>query len=118
MQTLSTLPTGFAGSNTCAEVQIHPNGRFVWVSNRGHDSLAGFRVDAATGRLAALGHTATPPTPRSFTLDPAGAHLYAAGQGSTRLQAYRVDPKTGALTPGPAYEVGRQPSWVLAVTLR
>jgi 6-phosphogluconolactonase len=115
VQTLSTLPADFKGSNTTAEVKVHPNGRFVWVSNRGHDSLAGFAIDAGTGRLSALGQTPTEKTPRSFEIEPDGRFVLAAGEGSGKLAVYQVDPATGKLTPLHTYDVGKSLTWVRAV---
>jgi len=114
-QTLSTVPVGFSGENTTAEVKLHPSGRFLYVSNRGHDSLAAFSVDSATGRLTAHGQVPTEHTPRSFDIDPSGRYLYAAGEGGTRLASYRIDPASGALTRLETYEVGKTPFWVLLV---
>ena len=116
-ETLSTLPDGFAGKNTTAEVKVHPSGRFVWVSNRGHDSLAGFRFDAESGRLTALGQTPTEKTPRSFTLDPAGRFAFGAGEGSGVLQTYHVDEATGTLAPLRKYPLGKSLTWAAAVEL-
>ncbi len=116
-QTLSTLPPGFSGSNACAEIRIHPNGRFLYVANRGHDSLAGFRIAPEEGRLTALAQTPTERTPRSFDLDPSGRYLYAAGESSGNLAGYRVDPETGALERFATWKVGKQPWWVLSVSL-
>jgi 6-phosphogluconolactonase len=116
-QTLSTLPAGFQGENTCAEVKVHPSGKFVYVSNRGHESIAVFSVDPTTGMLTARGQTPTEKEPRSFDLDPDGRYLYAAGEGGTRAAAYRVDPQTGALTPIEGYEVGKRPFWILIVPM-
>jgi 6-phosphogluconolactonase len=99
LDTITTLPAGFAGSNTGAEVWVHPSGQFVYASNRGDDSIAVFAVDAATGKLAAKAHTKTGgTTPRSFALDPTGAHLYAANQGSGTITSFVVDPAQGTLT--------------------
>lgn len=116
-QTLTTLPAGFQGSNTTAEVKIHPSGRFVYISNRGHDSIAGFEVQES-GTLRAMGQTPTEKTPRSFDIDPTGRFLYAGGQGSTHMAAYRIDAATGKLTQFDTYEVGKQPAWVLIVPLK
>lgn len=116
VQTLSTLPDGFKGSNTTAEVKVHPNGKFVWVSNRGHDSLAGFAIDAKGG-LKALGQTPTEKTPRSFEIDPDGQFVFGAGEGSGKLAVYRLDQNTGALTRIQTYDVGKALSWVMAVKL-
>jgi 6-phosphogluconolactonase len=100
LQTLSTLPDGFSGANSTAEIAIHPNGRFVYVSNRGHDSIAIFAVDGQTGTLRALGHTATEgKNPRNFAIDPSGQFLYAANQNSDTIIQFRIDGNTGALTP-------------------
>jgi 6-phosphogluconolactonase len=116
LQTLSTLPADFKGKNTTADVKVHPNGRFVWVSNRGHDSLAGFGIDAKTGRLSALERTPTEKTPRSFDIDPAGRFLFAAGEGSGKLAVYQIDADTGKLTRLHTYDTGKSLSWVLAVS--
>ncbi len=116
-QTLSTLPGAFQGPNSTAEVKVHPSGKFVWVSNRGHDSLAGFSVDGESGRLMPLGQTPTEKTPRSFELDPAGNFLFAAGEGNGRLAVYRIDTTSGRLIPVNAYDVGKSLTWVRAVDL-
>jgi 6-phosphogluconolactonase len=115
VQTLSTLPAPVAG-NTTAEVKVHPGGKFVWVSNRGHDSLAGFAIDAA-GKLSALGQTPTEKTPRSFDVSPDGRFVFGAGEGSGKLAVYRVDPDTGKLTRLHTQDVGKSLTWVLAVEL-
>ena len=100
IQTVSTLPEGFSGENSCADVHVHPNGRFVYGSNRGHDSLAIFAIDEATGRLTALGHTSTQGrVPRNFAIDPTGTFAYAANQDTDTIVTFRIDPATGALTP-------------------
>jgi 6-phosphogluconolactonase len=114
-QTVSTLPEGFAGDNTCAQIHIAPSGRFVYASNRGHDSIAGFAVDLATGSLSAAGHQPTEKTPRAFNLDPEGKYLFAGGLASSTLASYRIDYATGALEPLETYVVGDRPMWVLAL---
>ena len=116
-QTLPTLPEGFAGDNTCAQIRIHPEGKFLYASNRGHDSIACYAIDAATGKLTSLGQQPTEQTPRDFNLDPQGRYLYAAGQASGRLAAYRIDPASGRLTLIETYEVGKAPTWVLSLEL-
>ncbi len=94
--TVSTLPKGFSGSNTTAEVQVHPSGKFLYGSNRGHHSIAVFAIDANSGRLSPLGHTPTQgKTPRNFGIDPSGRWLLAANQDSDTVMVFRVDPKTG-----------------------
>jgi 6-phosphogluconolactonase len=114
VQTLSTLPDDFKGSNTTAEVKVHPSGKFVWVSNRGHDSLAGFAIDSA-GKLTALGQTPTEKTPRSFDIDPDGRFAFGAGEGSGKLAVFGIDPATGKLTRLHTHAVGKSLTWVLAV---
>jgi 6-phosphogluconolactonase len=108
IQTLSTLPVDFKGGNSTAETVAHPSGRFVYVSNRGHDSVAIFKVDAETGKLTAAGHCSTGgQTPRNFNVDPTGRLLIAANQSSNNLVVFRVDATTGQLTPtGSKIEVG------------
>jgi 6-phosphogluconolactonase len=109
LQTLSTLPDGFGGNNSTAETQVTPDGRWVLVSNRGHDSIAVFAVDAATGRLTARGHASSGgKTPRNFGVDPTGRYVVAANQGSGTVVVLRLDPSTGALTPtGSSIQVAR-----------
>lgn len=100
VQTASTLPADFKGANTGADIHVAPNGRFLYCSNRGHDSLAAFRLDAATGRLRPLGHTPTEgKTPRNFAIDPTGQFLLVANQNSDTIVTFRLDAQTGALTP-------------------
>ncbi|HPA40572.1 MAG TPA: beta-propeller fold lactonase family protein, partial [Candidatus Hydrogenedentes bacterium] len=96
VQSISTLPEGYDKENTSAEIRVHPNGKHVYTSNRGHDSIAVFDVDAATGKLTAKGQVPTGgKTPRNFALDPTGAFLLAANQGSGTVVLFRVDPSTG-----------------------
>lgn len=100
IHTLSTLPGNFKGTNSTAEVQISPSGKFLYGSNRGHDSIAIFSIDMATGRLTPVGHSSTlGKTPRNFGIDPTGSWLLAANQGSDTVVVFRIDPATGALKP-------------------
>lgn len=100
VQTVSTLPDGFSGSNTTAEVQVHPTGRFLYGSNRGHDSIAIFAIDELTGRLTLIGHQPTQgKTPRNFGIDPTGTYLFAANQDSDNIVVFRIDLQTGKLEP-------------------
>lgn len=117
IHSLSTLPDGFDQNNTCADIEVHPSGKFVYSSNRGHDSIAGFAVNSDSGRLTALGQTPTEKTPRSFNIDPSGQYLYAGGQGSGKLAAYTIDQESGALKRFATYEVGKQPAWVQFVVV-
>ncbi|MGA3027004.1 MAG: lactonase family protein [Bryobacteraceae bacterium] len=98
IQTVSTLPTDFKGENTTAEIAIHPSGRFLYGSNRGHDSLALFMIDRGTGTLKPAGRFSTGGrTPRSFAIDPTGKWLLAANQDTNDIVVFRIDEKTGAL---------------------
>ena len=118
LSTFSTLPADYRGKNTTAEVKAHPSGKFLWVSNRGHDSLAGFEYLGRKEGLKPLGQTPTEPTPRSFDIDPSGRFLFAAGEGSGKLQAYAIDETTGRLTPTKKYDVGKSLTWVTASKLK
>jgi 6-phosphogluconolactonase len=96
--TISTLPAGFTGSNTGAEIEVHPSGKFVYASNRGHDSIAVFAI-GSDGKLTAKGHTPSGgTTPRHFSLILGGSALLAANQGNGTIFGFRVDATTGALT--------------------
>ena len=100
IQSVGTLPDDFDESNTTAEIRVHPSGRFLYASNRGHDSIAVFSVDAESGRLSPLGQTSTQgQTPRNFNLDPSGQWLLAANQASGSVVVFAIDAETGALTP-------------------
>ena len=99
IQTVSTLPVDYSGRNTTADIRVHPNGKFVYGSNRGHNSLAIFAVDDASGRLTSLGHESTRgETPRNFNFDPSGRLLLAANQNGDSIVAFAVDPGNGTLT--------------------
>jgi 6-phosphogluconolactonase (cycloisomerase 2 family) len=108
LQVITTLPPAFTGDNTTSEIAVAPSGRFVYASNRGHDSIVIFRADGAAGVLEPVGWEPTQgKTPRFFTLDPAGTFLYAANQDSDTIVAFRVDPRAGTLTPtGQVVSVG------------
>ena len=115
-QTVSTLPSDYDEENTCAQIHITPSGKFLYVSNRGHDSIAGFSIDD-TGQLSSLGQQSTEPTPRAFNIDPTGNFLYAGGEGSGKIASYRIIPLTGELEPLEIYAVGKNPMWVLFVNV-
>jgi 6-phosphogluconolactonase len=100
IQTVPTLPPGFDGASTAAEIAVHPNGKFLYGSNRGHDSIAVFALDVETGRLTLVEHvSAQGKMPRNFTLDPAGRWLLLCNYDSDSAVIFRVDEKTGRLTP-------------------
>ena len=100
LQTISTLPKDFTGHNDDAEVEVHPSGKFLYASNRGHDSIAVFSIDEQKGTLTAVQDVPTQgKTPRSFEIDPTGSLLFAANQASNNIVLFRIDGKTGKLTP-------------------
>ncbi|MBA3314104.1 MAG: lactonase family protein [Planctomycetota bacterium] len=101
-QTVSTLPDGKpVPGNSTAEIFLHPNGKWLYVSNRGHDSIAAFNV-GQDGELSLIEiASAGVSVPRGFGIDPSGRWLVAAGQKSNDLTALAIDPKTGKLSPGP-----------------
>jgi len=100
LQTVSALPEGFAGPKSGAEIQLHPSGKFLYTSNRGHDSLAVFAVAGRTGQLRLVQHQSTGGSmPRHFTLDPSGRWLLAENQGSNSVVVFAVDATTGRLNP-------------------
>jgi 6-phosphogluconolactonase len=99
IQTISMLPADFTGPKSGAEVAVHPNGQFLYASNRGHDSIAIFRIDP-TGKLTAVDRVpARAKTPRNFAIDPSGEFLLAAGQDSNAVAVFRIDGASGRLTP-------------------
>ncbi len=98
-QTATTLPAGFQGVSACAELEIHPNGRFLYGSNRGHDSLAVFAIDQATGRLTPVEHVPSGgKIPRNFAFTPDAQWLLVTNHGSNNAVVFRVDAATGRLT--------------------
>lgn len=100
LQTISTLPKDFSGTNNSAELFVHPNGRFLYASNRGHDSIAVFAIDPLKGTLTTIEQVSTQgKIPRGFAIDPTGAYLLAANQNTNNAILFRIDQKTGRLTP-------------------
>jgi len=100
VQVVTTLPPSFAGNNTTSEIVVHPSGRFVYGSNRGHDSIAILSVDELTGALTAVGWEPTQgKTPRFFAIDSTGVFLYAANMDSDTIVFFSVDQSSGKLLP-------------------
>jgi len=98
LQTITTLPENFKGANTCAEVQVHPSGRFVYASNRGHNSIAVFAIEPATGRVKLVEFQSTQgKTPRHFSLDPTAHWLLAENEDSDSVVVFAVDTQSGRL---------------------
>lgn len=100
LQIVSTLPEGFRGESTCADLQVSPSGMFVYASNRGHDSIVINRINQTTGKLTYVEHVPTQGnTPRSFCIDPTGRYLLAANQDSDTIVTFRIHARTGKLQP-------------------
>lgn len=109
IQALSTLPKDFKGASTTAETRVHPSGKFVYVSNRGHDSIAVFAVNSENGSITLVGNDSTQgKTPRNFNIDPSGKYLVVGNQDSDSVVVFRISPTTGRLTPtGSKITVGK-----------
>jgi 6-phosphogluconolactonase len=100
LQTISSIPKDFSGHKEAAEIQVHPSGKFLYASNRGHDSIAVFAIDPQKGTLTLTEYAPTKgQTPRSFEIAPGGSLLFAANEKSANIVVFRIDPKTGRLTP-------------------
>lgn len=100
LNTISTLPKNFTGVNDTAEIHVHPSGKFLYASNRGHDSIALFSIDGRTGALTLVDHFPTQgKTPRDFDIDPTGKFLFVANQGTNNIVVFRIDLNNGKLTP-------------------
>jgi len=98
IQTISTLPEEFKGENYCADIHIHPDGKFLYGSNRGHDSLACYSIDQSDGKLEMIGCTSTQGNwPRNFAIDPSGQYLLAANQRSNNIFTFSINKETGEL---------------------
>lgn len=115
-QHVSTLPLDYSEGGATAHVEVHPNGKWAYASNRGHDSIVGYHIDAG-GELSLFGHFAVPASPRSFNIEPSGQYLYCAGESANKMTAYRIDAASGELSPIANYDVGKAPFWVVATTL-
>jgi len=100
IQKISALPAGFSGPNSAAEIAIHPNGKVLYTSNRGDDSIAVFAIDGGTGKLTFLQRISSGgKAPRNFAIDPAGARLLVANQDTGNIVEFRINPATGKLKP-------------------
>ena len=98
-ETVSALPKDFKGTSTCAEILVHPSGKFVYATNRGHNSVAVFSVDENTGRLSLIQHIPTQgKTPRNCEFDPTGRWLLVTNQDSNNAVVFAIDQNSGKLT--------------------
>ena len=114
IQTISTLPAGFSGRNDTAEIAMHPNGKWLYASNRGNDSIAMFSVEPGKGTLSLVADVPTGgQEPRHFAIDPAGKYLLAENQNSDTIVTFRIDAASGKLTP--TGDVARVPAPVCLV---
>ena len=109
IQTISALPEDFKGENDDAEIAVHPSGKFLYASNRGHDSITVFAIDPAKGTLTLVEHASTQgKEPRNFAIDPTGTLLFAENQNSNNVVVFRIDQNTGKLTAtGKTLDVGQ-----------
>lgn len=99
IQTIPTLPEGWEGNNSCADLHLHPSGSFLYGSNRGHNSIVIYDVDKASGQLNLIGHQPTGGDfPRNFAIAPSGKFLYVANQNTSNITAHRLNEKNGKLT--------------------
>ena len=99
-ESVTTLPRDFTGLSFCADIHLSKSGRFIYGSNRGHNSIVVFAIDPGTGRLSLIEHVSTAGNwPRNFTIDPTGKFLLVANQRSDNVVLFRIDEQTGRLTP-------------------
>ncbi len=100
VQSISTLPAGFKGINACAEIKIHPNGKFLYGSNRGHDSIVIYRIDQQNGQLSLLGfQTEGIDEPRNFNIDASGKYCLVGNQDINSVALFTIEQDSGLLTP-------------------
>jgi len=114
-QEISTLPVNYSLKNSCADIHLTPDGKFLYASNRGHNSIAAFKVSQKDGTLSVAGIFPTEKTPRSFAIDPSGRFLIAGGEGSGKIALYRIK-KNGTLSLLSTNETGQWPVWVLMLS--
>jgi 6-phosphogluconolactonase len=105
-ETVSTLPNGFEGRNSTADIHITPDGRFLYGSNRGHNSLAAYHIDSTTGALVPMVHVSSGgEVPRGFAIDPTGRWLLCANQNSDNITVFRIDPEGGELVVSSNFDI-------------
>ena len=117
LQSLPTVPPGFAGPAWGADLHLSPDGRWLYTSERNSHTLAGFAIDAATGVLTPMGHWHTQLQPRGFAITPDGRYLVAAGQLSHRVGVHMIAPGNGALTQVGEHDVGLNPNWITVLSM-
>jgi len=117
VQTLSTVPADWGQGGACARLEMTADGQYVYVANRGHNSIATFRIDQHTGRMTSLGQVSTEANPRSFAIHQNGRFVYAGGQDTDRLAIFLRDVSNGKLKRVGTVETGRRPWWLQLVTV-
>lgn len=116
VQSDTALPLGFNGKPWGADIHLTPDGRFLYSSERGSDTIGAFRVDAQSGKLTRIAHYPTETQPRGFNIDPSGRYLLAVGQKSDSLTVYAIDPVQGTLSTLARYPTGKNPNWIEMLT--
>ena len=116
-QTAPTIPEDFTERNTCSQIQVTGSGRFLYVPNRGHNSIACFTVDAATGELTANGIVEAEPVPNALAVGPEEKFLYSAGVESGNMATFGIDAGTGRLSRVATTSLGNRPAWISIVQL-
>ncbi|WP_027554946.1 lactonase family protein [Bradyrhizobium sp. Cp5.3] len=117
IQRTTALPEGFNGKPWAADIHITPDGRFLYASERTTNTLAAYKVDAATGKLTTIGSVATEKQPRGFNIDPTGHYLAAVGELSDGMTVYAIDQTSGTLSKLKSYPTGKKPNWVEFLSL-
>ena len=117
VQTVSTLPEGGHEGNSNAQLHIHPSGKSIYASNRGHDSIAMFSIDPVTGLITSLGQQPGEPTPRAFAIEPNGNFLFSGADGSNQLLTFRIGDNSVLEPHGEPYDLGGTSSWVYPLKL-
>lgn len=117
-QTISTLPDSVNTSSKTADIHLTPDNKFLFASNRGHNSIVSYSVNKITGELKFIETIPTEKNPRSFAIDSSGDNLIVAGESSDHATYYKINKKSGRLTPNETIYLGKQPSWVETVTIK
>ncbi len=117
LQVVGALPEKKPEKIWAADLHLTPDGKFLYATERGTSTIAGFKVDPGEGTLTPIGHTATEQQPRGFAIDPTGRYLLAVGQLSNSMTSYAIDPASGKLTKLKQYPMGKNPNWVEIVNL-
>ena len=118
IQTVPTIPAGYTGRNAPADIRVHPNGKFLYGSNRGHDSIAIFRIDEATGKITPVDIvSAQGSNSREFNFEPSGKYIFVTNMATNNVVTFSVDPESGKMTPAGAKTEVPKPVCVKFATL-